>query len=246
MPNPKVKPPVAPPYLAKVPKTIIRRLEASELLSDALMANKHISMYGPVIAFSSIESALAAAKRQNQRISRGKAIRWKQRRSNRKRASIFDDVHFYVICWTRIAKLGRFIVNATRFRRAGLVLRRYHKELTHMIDARDHLEHFEERLPGGKKQRTLKNQNDLFNIAGENMTFGGQQFDIGPRSVALLQAIVLEFRTAVLFDSLDLLAEVDPNRLKHHLQQAARDRMISRLMKPLEQQFGSKPELDSA
>jgi hypothetical protein len=100
-----------------------------------------------------------------------------------------------------------------------------------MIYLRDQLEHFEERLPGGKKQHTLQVPNDLFNIANQYATFGGRKFDVGPNSVSLLTSIVDEFRKAVLYDALEVLATADSKRVSSLFQRAASDVGVARMNK---------------
>jgi len=165
MPSKKIGPPMPPPILSKMSPAVIRSLDVTDLLMAALGSLNSPTNLGPIIAFSSVEAYLDAAKRQQHRIERSRAAILKGIHSRRHvRGNLFNEVHFYLICWARIAKLGRFIADKTRFKRTGLVLRRYHTELKERIDCRDHLEHFEERLPGGAKQGKLLAPNDLINI----------------------------------------------------------------------------------
>lgn len=216
-----------------MPRTALRSLEPSMLLRDALAASTGRSAPGTIISLYSIDGALAAAKRQQRRIARGKR-QIARGLLSLSRGTLFADVHFYVICWARIAKLSQFISRTTRFRRVGLVLRRYHPELDEMIQLRDHLEHFEERLPGGTKREQLQQPNDLFNMADDHATFGGHKFDVGPNSLKVLRAIVAELRTAVMFDSLERLDTADPQLLMHHLHQAQRSATTARLIRQTE------------
>ncbi len=225
----KVSPPTPPDVLRGVPRTVVRALETSDALWSALAARKSDSGLGSVIAWGGLESYFQAAKRQQHRMERAKTTLLRSR-STRTRL-LFDEVHFYLICWARIAKLGRFIAHATRFRRTGLVLRRYHAELKDRIDARDHLEHFEERLPGGSRRDRLAIPGDLLNMHGDFLTYGGQRVDIGPASIRLLRGIVTEFRAAVLFDSIEALAAADPNRVGGLLRRAASTVRLARSMK---------------
>ena len=48
------------------------------------------------------------------------------------------------------------------------------------IDARDHLEHFDERLLDGKNQSKLQNPKDLLNMENYYRTFAGRRTDISP------------------------------------------------------------------
>lgn len=221
MPNAKIAPPTPPAFLTNVPKGVFSRLDVHEVLRDAVTLANHPSTYGPLVAFANIESALGAARRQQRRIASAKMALSKPSRLRRRVGTLFDDVHFYLICWARIAKLGRFVAQATRFRRTGLVLRRYHAELEEMIVARDHLEHFEERLPGGRKHHTLTAPGDLFNLVNQYATFGGRKFDVGRDSLRQLVALVRELQSAVLFDALEAIASADPTRLAFLLRRAA-------------------------
>ena len=241
MPNSKVDPPSPPDALSQVPKAIVRALDLSEVFQDALSAIKHPEKYGPLIALHTIESYFDAAKRQQRRIQRAE-VSILRSFSHPTRImpgkNLFYDVHFYLICWARIAKLAWFIQQTTKFSRTGLVLRQFKRDLEARINARDHLEHFEERLPGGKKHSKLAVPNDLVNMVNQHLTYGGRRIDIGPDSIRLLNTIHDEFVTALLFDSIEVLAEEDETRLsrllnaavsKVHIAQTTRN--VTRMLK---------------
>ncbi len=240
MPKPKVWPSIPPDILRGLPKAVIRELDLSETLHAALIVTKRDHVYGSVIALGAVGSYFEAAKRQQHRIERARATLMS--RAAARTRSLFDEVHFYLICWARIAKLTRFIAHSTKFRRTGLVLRRYHAELTERVDGRDHLEHFEERLPGGSKRHKLAVPGDLLNMAGQFFTYGGRKINVGPGSVRLLQAIVAEFRTALLFDSVENLAAVEPDRAVTLLRRAESRVHLARVMKQVERPFGSQSD----
>ncbi|MCZ6480326.1 MAG: hypothetical protein O6929_07985 [candidate division NC10 bacterium] len=223
-----------------MPKAVIRALDPSQALRAALILANHDQVSGPVIALGAVESYFEAARRQQRRIERAKV--GLLRRAAARTRSLFDEVHFYLICWARIAKLTRFIAHSTRFRRTGLVLRRYHAELTERIDGRDHLEHFEERLPGGPRRHELAIPGDLLNMAGQFLTYGGRKIDVGPASVRLLRAIVAEFQAALLFDSLEAIAAAEPNRAVVLLQRAGSQVQLTRMVKQVEGLLGSHPD----
>jgi hypothetical protein len=226
MPSPKIGPPTPPLVFAKVSRPVVRALDAKDLLMASFRSLIPQPGIGPSIAFNSVEAYLDAAERQQHRIGRARAAILEDIHKDtpsRRHASgnLFNEVHFYLICWARIAKLARFIADKTRFRRVGLVLRRYHAELKERIDCRDHLEHFEERLPGGGKQDKLLAPNDLLNMINEHVTYGGRKLDVGPASIGLLRTIVAELRAAVLFDAAEALCTADPDRLSFMIQRAA-------------------------
>ncbi len=238
MPSLKIGPPTSPPVLATVPRTVIRALDITSVLRDALAAATPPVDFGPIIALNSVDSYLDAAKFQQRRIERARTAAFKGIRPRRNmHGNLFNDVHFYLICWARIAKLGRFITDKTRFKRAGLVLRRYHAELKERVDCRDHLEHFEERLPGGVKQNKLRVPNDLINMINENVTYGGRKLDVGPNSIHLLQIIVAEFRTAILFDAVEILVTANPERLFDLLQRAVSDIQIAKVTRTFQNKW---------
>ncbi len=235
MPNSQIGPPTAPPVLAKVPRALIRALDVTDLFMSAVGTLNPRTDLGPIIAFNSIGSYLDAAKCQQRRIERARAAIVKGVLSGKHtRGNLFREVHFYLICWARIAKLARFVADKTRFKRVGLVLRRYHTELRDRIDCRDHLEHFEERLPGGAKQNKLLLPNDLLNMIGEHVTYGGRKLDVGPESIRLLQTIVTELRTAILFDAIETLATADTNRLSFLIQRVASNIQIAKVTRAVQ------------
>lgn len=230
MPNSKIGPPTFPSVLAQVPKAVIRALDITSVLQSTLAAATPPVDSGPIVALNSVDSYLGAAKFQQRRIARARTAACRGIRPRRKiHENLFNDIHFYLICWARIAKLGRFITNKTRFKRAGLVLRLYHAELKDRVDCRDHLEHFEERLPGGIRQNKLLVPGDLLNMINENVTYGGRKLDIGPNSIRLLQTIVDEFRTAILFYAVEFLSTANPERLSDLLQRALSDIQIAKV-----------------
>ena len=227
-----------PKILTKAPKKFIKALDVSSILQEALFVSIHQSPISPVIALWSLESYLDAAKREQQRISRVQSSIWKDRKFRKN--SLFHDVHFYLVSWSRIAKLARFIRDQTRFTRVGLVVRQYEVEFDKRIDGRDHLEYFEERLPGGPKQYKLKVPGDLYNMKNDYFTFGGKRINVGPSSIVILKKFVAEFHMALLFDSIELLEKHDPNRLYEILQQAATGIWLEKLTKNALKQLRSK------
>jgi len=224
-----------PKFLTNAPKFLIKALDPSEALRTVLAAaTDDPSADGPILALDRLQFYLDAAKRQQKRIGAIRALRHKRMRAARPRRDdgLFADVHFYVICWTMVCKLAesvrdRLNQNASRwnvptFSRIGEVLRPYHSELKKRTDARDHLEHFDERLPGGKSAHKLRTPNDLLNMRNEFLTYGGNRLDIGPDSVRLLKEIVSRFQRALLHDSLEALQTTSPGDLSRLLGRAAR------------------------
>jgi len=204
---------------------------------------------GLIFASGSIDSYLAAAKRQQRRIKKARETSVNDLLSRKsKHYNLFNEVHFYLICWARIAKLARFIADKTRFRQVGLVLRRYSAELKARIDCRDHLEHFEERLPGGKNQKKLLVPNDLLNMENEYLTYGGRKLNVGPESFFLLKTIVNELHQAILFDSIEALAKTNIDNLAYLINQTAISIQINKRTKYLQKTWSyeqAQKELES-
>jgi hypothetical protein len=223
----------SPDFLADVPRAVLKALDVSEVFREALIARGGPEMYGPLLAFYDIDSYLEAAKRQQRRIRRSRASIDKALREGRRKRGdgLFADIHFYVIAWSRVNKLACSMRKTTWLRRLGLVLSRHRAELNRRTQARHHLEHFEDRLPGGKRRRKLKEPNDLLNMRNDFLTYGGKRLDVGPKSMRLLNEIVAEIRLAVLYDSLEALAISDRPRLVRLLQRAARETHTARLIK---------------
>ena len=226
--------PNPPRFLVGVPKRVIRKLDATAVLLDALSARKEPAAIGCFIALGSITSTLLAAKVQQRRIRRAWKLARKQPGMGRGGRTLFHDVHFYLICWARVAKLASFVARVAQFPQVKLVLRRYHARLQQMLDFRDHLEHFEERLPGGTRHHVLKVPGDLFNMVGDFATIGGERVNVGTDSLQLLVVIVEEFKSAVLFDALETLAATDPTRAAHLIRRAAVEIGIVRTIKQIQ------------
>lgn len=224
-----------PTVLLNVQRSLIRSFDVSIVLWDALAEFIPPVAFGPVLALDLIVSYLNAAKRQQRRIELAKPIAFDKPHSKRRlNSNLFNDIHFYLICWSRISKFGRFISNKTRFKRVGLVLRHHAVELKKRVDCRDHLEHFEERLPGGINQNKLSVRKDLLNLENNYVTYGGSKVEIGKDSFRLLSNIVAELRTAILFDAIDLLNSCDADYLSNLIQKSKSDIQIVKLSKAIQ------------
>lgn len=232
--------PNPPAFLAGAPKAVLNRLDPERALLFALDARNQPASLGCLIALGSIDSALAAARVQQRRINSAKRMMVRNWAAGRGRRILFHDVHFYLICWGRVSKLAHFVVRITQFPQARLVLKRYRTRLDQMVGFRDHLEHFEERLPGGSKRHILRVPGDLFNMSGDFATIGGDRVDVGEASLRLLALIVSEFKTAVLFDALASLAVKDPNSAARLIQAAARDVGLARVMRDVRRGLRSR------
>jgi hypothetical protein len=248
MPFENVGPPGPPSILRNMSRAASRNLEPSMVLRDALSAGSR-NVFGPYIALGEMETYLDAARRQRSRIAIAQrrlartdsAARGKPGRRPSRITSLFSEAHFYVICWARIAKLSKFIVNATCFPRTKSVRTRYELDLTEGIKARDHLDHFEDRIPGGNRQYELeKDPGDLKNMDGSYLTFGGRKFDLGAPGLVRLRDFVAEFRNAVLVDAFDSLEQLDPDRARTLVNEAESRVRHAKLTRRLEKLYGTE------
>jgi hypothetical protein len=214
-----------------------------EVFRQALFAKGQPDPNGPVIALGSLDAYVEAAKGQQRRIKQWMtktamaAGGWPDEAPSL--ASLFEATHFYLIAWSRVGKLMKSISNRTRFRGVGLVWRKYHGDFESRIAGRDHLEHFEDRLPGGKEVERLERPGDILNMAGHHMTYGGKRLDVGPDSLKLLLTATREFRTALLYDSVQALVDADQASLSLLLHRAASDHRLDRITKEVRESMNA-------
>jgi hypothetical protein len=112
---------------------------------------------------------------------------------------LFADAHFYFICWDSVAKA----LDSLRSNVAGLVTprevwRRYRTTLANYTRARDHLEHYSERLPLGKRSTWVYESDDsIERISGDPgavrignvFTLNGEQWDVSLKSAEILKLL---------------------------------------------------------
>ena len=231
MPNPHIRTPKPPAFLDQVPRAVVRALDIQQVMATALTCMGSQAWVGVVVALHEIDSYCGAARRQQRRIAtaEGSIRRWILRRAGAPPLrTLFSDAHFYLISWARVAKLARFVSQSTRSTRVRLVLRKYHRDLEDRIDARNHLEHLEERFPGGQKHSKLAIPNDLLNMSAKYLTYGGGRLDIGPDSLRLLRSFRDEFLEALLYDSLETVANNDQRKFSVLLAMAAQRVHVAR------------------
>lgn len=188
--------------MARWPEYAISAIRLDSLLMDEVSI---------MLAVSSIESYFSAARIQKKRI--GKAIAKLNRGTGVQDSNLHSEVHFYLVCVSRIASFARFVAGCTRFPRVARVLKRHRKILDASVKMRNHLEHIEERFPGGNKRSRLVAPGDLFNTWGTTMSFGGEPLEFGPSHTDAIRTFVSEFRRALLYDKIESMAEADPDRL---------------------------------
>ncbi len=200
--------------------------------------------HGVAMAFYFMEVQIRAARVQQQRIQRGykrcdaivKDVKEERRRPGLGNVltDLSNDIHFYLISASRLLTYAEYIATETRFPELGRVMRRYRRELKDLDTFRDHLEHMEERLPGGKKRHTLAKPWDMGNMAGEHFTIGGKAVNIGKDSWRLLTLFWKEFTLASLYDACTIIGEADQAVVAQLIQTAARDIDMRAFLRRLE------------
>jgi hypothetical protein len=109
-------------------------------------------------------------------------------------AQVFADIHFYFICWDTIHKMMKVLKKYSGFKSAIEVYKTHQKTLEQYAAARNHHEHLDERLPGGKRDMG----SDLGNlVTGGKFSFGGEKWDVTPSSLKLLEKIVAELNSKI-------------------------------------------------
>jgi len=128
---------------------------------------------------------------------------------------LFIDIHFYFVSWGNIKSMMRFLSRQPEFTSANIIFNSHRKTIEHYINARNTFEHFDERLPGGKKHNRVKEVQSQG--AAPRRIFRGlskdgfylhsdKQWDIKPSSLEKLVEIVDEFLGKI-HESVDLLME---------------------------------------
>lgn len=188
---------------------------------------------------------VAAARTEQRRIQLAMRRIARAKSPGSRSRTLFHDVHFYLIAWGRVAKLAQYVSDRSGFSRVKLVMKRNRSLLKKMTDFRDHLEHFEERLPGGPPRRALREGGDLFNMVGDQMSIGGERVDVGAESLRRLVVFVEEFETAVLYDALEELRQREPTSVPHQVRRAALqvgiDRRLGQIRRKLRKAPATRP-----
>lgn len=109
------------------------------------------------------------------------------------------DVHMYFISWRQVNAMMTAVVRASVRAEALAPVRqlysRSHSKLKVYNEARDTLEHLDERIPGGRKVDTLVDRGNMgaFSVDHLWFSFGGLEWDISEASILMLESTVGEF-----------------------------------------------------
>jgi hypothetical protein len=108
------------------------------------------------------------------------------------------DAHMYFTCWQQVSTMMAAVVRASskapQLKPLGVLYGRLHGRLKAYNEARDALEHLDERIPGGRRVEDLVDRSDLgaFMPDGSSFSFGGLSWNIGESSVLELESTVRE------------------------------------------------------
>jgi hypothetical protein len=100
-------------------------------------------------------------------------------KTRRFRPNIRADGHFYFICWHAVCRLLQHIESVCQLRRLKRFMQMKKTVVNRHIEIRDHLEHWIERLPGGRASHVLRL---TAGVAAEPRLPGGYYFGLGSRS----------------------------------------------------------------
>ncbi len=114
-------------------------------------------------------------------------------------AQLLADAHFYFICWDSVAKdLASLRANPAGLTTPRQVWRKYRKLLERYQTARDHLEHYSERLPLGKHSRWSHERNEGTEAVsgdpgavrlGSIFTINGEEWDLSLEGAKALESL---------------------------------------------------------
>jgi len=179
---------------------IVELLTATILRDDPKFARAEQDITNDALAcisaLASVRTYIYAAQVQMRRIHEGLASteylpHW----------HAFPDIHFYFICWSRVLAMITLVEE-----RSGLSVQAPpsdRAELERYKDARHHLEHHAERLPGGPRMlRPESDSLDLGNLVGDGASrqwsHWNELWDVSEKSLAALREIAFRFETDVL------------------------------------------------
>ncbi len=89
------------------------------------------------------------------------------------------------------------IRRCSRLEAPNEISRKYRSALESYRKARDHFEHYEERLPGGKISQKLPNPSDYGNLQNGYFSIGGYRWDVSEGSLKRLNSNVAELSAGI-------------------------------------------------
>jgi len=109
----------------------------------------------------------------------------------------FIHAHLYFICWAAIGRMIEVIRRGSGLEAPNKLWKKYRAVFEQYSDARDHFEHYEERLPGGKRSGTLINPTDYGSLHDGSFSVGGHECSVSNKSFGKLEHVVKELGIAI-------------------------------------------------
>lgn len=115
-------------------------------------------------------------------------------------ASVLIEVHFYFVAWANCYRMLKLLTGDGAFLPAKKLFDSHRKEFEHYVHGRNSFEHFEDRLPGRKKEHTVKEvragsaspRRIYFGLQGQSYKHSDETWDISPQSLERLTSHIDE------------------------------------------------------
>lgn len=224
--------PFAPPDPRQLRK-LLREIDSRRHYDAATLLHWTVSDHkycvGCAVAMDQINKYLVGARTQIRRIKRS-VEKIDQSHSDMMKPGLsptswqaaleqaFLDIHYYFVCWDAARKMIEFLKTHSGFKAVGEVYKHHRRVLERYGDARDHLEHYDERLCGRKKKENLAVPSDMGNLHGYVYTLGGERYDAGPDSLKKLERIVSDLNGKICEEGIVRFQKIreEESKLGHH------------------------------
>jgi hypothetical protein len=154
-----------------------------------------------ILALWSSRTYVVSAGEQMRRFEEGLSSLTSPQTDHAALRQAYVDLHFYFVCWSRVDEMIRLVERRSGF---GLSLPANDRaELKHYKQARHHLEHYAQRLPGGPEMPQPMSealQLGSLRIDGDVRAweYANEPWDVSRRSLEVLRRIAFDFETAIL------------------------------------------------
>ncbi len=121
-------------------------------------------------------------------------------------AAVLIEMHFYFVAWASCYRLLKILTADRVFLPAKRLFDSHRREFEHYVNGRNGFEHFEERLPGQKKESRVKDTIDAssgarrtiyFKLVGQTYQHSDRTWDVSPASSERLATYIDETLAAI-------------------------------------------------